>query len=592
MATEISRIFDIVYFAREKYNNKAALAGKKGGKWKLYSQQEFIDYSNYVSSALLKKGIDKGDKIVNISDNRPEWNFLDIGLLQIGAVHVPVFPTISQDEMTAILKEVNPKLIFVSSRFLSKRIRKALGEEADSKIISFDNASEETDSDRFIDFLGEGQKSFNEDQLKKIKADVRPDDLASIIYTSGTTTMPKGVMLTHRNHVANIEVTAAGIGIDEKMNRLCYLPLSHSYERMVNYVSIMKGLTIYYNESMANIVANFASVKPGILITVPLLLERIYKGVINKQEDLKGVSKLIYKSALRFALSGKSPSELSSLGRLKYRIFNQLVFKKWKAMLGGKVTKIIVGGAAVSKPVYSFFVMIGIPVYEGYGLTEMAPLICYNNTDYNKAGTVGQSIANVMVKISEDGEVLTKGPNLMKGYYKHDDLTQEVIDEDGWLHTGDVGEIDEDLYLKITGRKKDIFKTSSGIYVYPERIENQLKLSSFVDQVLVVGEYEDRLSALITLNKEYTLKWASRNNLSMKMKQLANNAGLRSIIQSEVDRYNEVARDAHQIKSFVILADEWTIDSGELTPSMKLKRQNLAKKYHSVVQSFYGSRVL
>jgi long-chain acyl-CoA synthetase len=475
----------------------------------------------------------------------------------------------------------------VSSRFLSKRIRQALGEEAGSKIISFDNASEEVDSERFIDFVGEGRKFLDNDQLEKCKKDVRPDDLASIIYTSGTTTMPKGVMLTHRNHVANIEVTAAGIGIDDKMNRLCYLPLSHSYERMVNYVSIMKGLTIYYNESMANIVANFASVKPGILITVPLLLERIYKGVINKQEDLKGVSKLIYKSALKFALSGKNPSELTALGRLKYRIFNRLVFSKWKAMLGGKVTKIIVGGAAVSKPVYSFFVMIGIPVYEGYGLTEMAPLISYNNTDYKKAGTVGQSIANVMVKISEDGEVLTKGPNLMKGYYKHDDLTREVIDVEGWLHTGDVGEIDDDSYLKITGRKKDIFKTSSGIYVYPERIENQLKLSSFVDQVMVAGEYEDHLSALITLNKEYTLKWASKNNLPLKWKQLAANTELRSIIQSEVGRYNEEARDAHQIKSFVILADEWTIDSGELTPSMKLKRQNLAKKYRQVVSSFY-----
>jgi long-chain acyl-CoA synthetase len=357
---------------------------------------------------------------------------------------------------------------------------------------------------------------------------------------------------------------------------------------MVNYVSIMKGLTIYYNESMANIVANFASVKPGILITVPLLLERIYKGVINKQEDLKGVSKVIYKFALKFALSGKRPDELTVIGKLKYRLFNQLVFKKWKAMLGGKVNKIIVGGAAVSRPVYSFFVMIGIPVYEGYGLTEMAPLISYNNTDYNKAGTVGQSIANVMIKISTDGEVLTKGPNLMKGYYKHEELTREVIDEDGWLHTGDVGEIDEDSYLKITGRKKDIFKTSSGIYVYPERIENQLKLSSFVDQVMVVGEYEDHLSALITLNKEYTLKWAAKNNLSLKMKQLASNSELRSIVQSEVDRYNEEARDAHQIKAFVILADEWTIDSGELTPSMKLKRQNLAKKYHQVVSSFYG----
>lgn len=592
MTAEISRVFDIVYFAREKYSNKMALAGKKGGKWKYYSQQEFIDQANYVSSALLHRGIGKGDNIVNISDNRPEWNFLDIGLLQIGAVHVPVFPTISQEEMTAILKEVNPRLIFVSSRFLSKRINQALGEEAAKKIISFDNAAEDTDVVRFADMVDEGRLHMNSELLEKHKSNVRPEDLASIIYTSGTTTMPKGVMLSHRNHVANIEVTAAGIGIDNKMNRLSYLPLSHSYERMVNYVSILKGLTIYYNESMANIVANFASVKPGILITVPLLLERIYKGIINKQEDLKGVSKVIYKSALRFALSGKDTKTLSISDKYKYRLFNQLVFKKWKAMLGGKVTKIIVGGAAVSPPVYSFFVTIGIPVYEGYGLTEMAPLISYNNTDYNKSGTVGQSLANVMIRISEDGEVLTKGANLMQGYYKHDDLTREVIDEEGWLHTGDVGEIDDDSYLKITGRKKDIFKTSSGIYVYPERIENQLKLSSFVDQVMVVGEYEDYLSTLITLNKAYTLKWAAKNNLPLKMEKLSGNKALAAFIQEDIDKYNESAREAHQIKKVKILSDEWTIDSGELTPSMKLKRKNLIKKYYQDVQSFYESREL
>lgn len=587
MSAEITRIFDIMYFACEKYGNKPSLAGKKSGKWKVFSQQDVIDNASFVSAALLDLGVVKGDKIVNISDNRPEWNFLDMGLLQIGAVHVPVFPTISQDEMKYILEEVKPSMVFVSSRFLSKKVKDVLGNSEQVVIYSFDNSSENKTVGKFSDLLERGRKSENLKKVSAVSDTVSPDDLASIIYTSGTTTMPKGVMLTHKSHVSNTIVTSAGIGIDHTMNRLSYLPLSHSYERMVNYVSMVKGLTIYYNENMANIVSNFATVKPGILITVPLLLERIYKGIVNKQDDLKGVSRIIYKSALSFALSGKRPEKLSLADKLKYRLFNKLVFSKWKAMMGGKLTKIIVGGAAVSRPVYSFFQMIGIPVFEGYGLTEMAPLISYNNTDYNKAGTVGQSIANVLVKISEEGEVLTKGPNRMEGYFKHPELTADVIDDEGWLHTGDSGALDEEGFLKITGRKKDIFKTSSGIYVYPERIENQLKLSSFVDQAMVVGEYKDSLSLLITLDRDYCIKWAKRNSFKAELKSLKNNKELTHHLQEEIDRYNEGAREAHQIRKFVVLDHEWTIETGELTPSLKLKRNILLKKYHQVVSSFY-----
>ncbi len=588
MHSDITRLFDILEFVKQKYNNKPALAGKRGGKWVVYSQQDFIDNANYITAALLKKGIRKGQFVVNISDNRPEWNFLDMGLLQAGAVHVPVFPTISEDELEYILKEVKPEFIFVSSRFLINRIHK-VSDLHSCEIYSYDTSGENGQVNRFSELIELGRNNFNKSEVEEAKQKVNPDDLASVIYTSGTTTMPKGVMLTHRNHLANIEVTAPGIGIDETMNRLSYLPLSHSYERMVNYVSMLKGLTIYYNENMANIIANFAQVKPGILITVPLLLERIYKGVINKQDDLKGVSRLIYKQALRFALSMKNPNTLTLIDRLKFWLYNKLVFSKWKAMLGGKVQKIIVGGAAVSRPVYSFFNMIGIPVYEGYGLTEMAPLISYNNTDYNKPGTVGQSISNVMIRISDEGEVLVKGPNLMKGYYLHDELTQQTIDKDGWLHTGDMGAIDNEGYLKITGRIKDIFKTSSGVYVYPERIENQLKLSSFVEHVMIVGEYQDYLSALVVLNKDYVAKWAKKEN---QQGDPLKSESLHQIISQHIDQYNETARDVHQVKRFLLLADEWSIDGGELTPSMKLKRQNLLKKYQQEVQSFYESRAL
>jgi|AntRauTorckE6833_2_1112554.scaffolds.fasta_scaffold00910_3 long-chain acyl-CoA synthetase len=586
MSSDITRLFDILQFVREKYNNKPSLAGKKGGKWVIYSQQDFIDKANYVTSALLQKGIRKGECVVNISDNRPEWNFLDMGVLQAGAVHVPVFPTISTEELKYILDEIKPKFIFVSSRFLSKRIKKVADSE-NFEMYSYDNTDEKNGINKFSDFIAFGRKYYKNEQVEQVKNSVSPDDLASVIYTSGTTTMPKGVMLTHKNHLANVLIAASSIGIEHQFNVLSYLPLSHSYERMTNYVFMIKGLTVYYNENMSNIIANFAQVKPGILVTVPLLLERIYKGIINKEEDLKGFSKIVYKRALKFALSSKDPADLSGFDKLKYLMYNKLVFTKWKAMMGGKITKIIVGGASVTARIQQFFQMIGVPVYEGYGLTEMAPLISFNNTDFNRIGSVGQPLVNVMVKISSEGEVLVNGPNRMKGYYKHEDLSADLIDSEGWLHTGDMGRLDENGYLYITGRIKSIFKTSSGTYVYPERIENRLKLSSFIEHVMVVGEYQDYLGLLVVLNREYVKKWAKNQQITGTFDKIIQNPKLHQSIQKVLDEYNPDARETHQIKKYTIIPDEWTIDNGELTPSMKLKRNNLLKKYQQVVSSFY-----
>lgn len=586
MTNDITRIFDILYFAREKYNNKPALAGKKKGKWNFFSQQDFIDNANAVSAVLLKWGVKKGDFIVNISDNRPEWNFLDMGLLQVGAVHIPVFPTISEEELKYILDEVQPGLIFLSNRLLLKRLMDTWDVPDGTKIIAYDQGVGENVL-AFQDVLQEGKVGINSQDIDKAKASVKPEDVASVIYTSGTTTMPKGVMLTHKNHLANVLIAASSIGIEHQYNVLSYLPLSHSYERMSNYVFMIKGLTIYYNENMSNIIANFAQVKPGILITVPLLLERIYKGIINKQEDLKGLSKIIYKLALRFALSSKDPDDLSGIDKLRYFIYNRLVFAKWKAMMGGKITKIIVGGASVTARIQQFFQMIGVPVYEGYGLTEMAPLISFNNTDFNRMGSVGQPLVNVMVKIATEGEVLVKGPGMMKGYYKHDDLSDDLIDDEGWLHTGDIGKMDDNGYLFITGRKKNIFKTSSGTYVYPERIENKLKLSSFIEHVMVVGEYQDYLSLLVVLNRDYVKKWSKNHQITGSFEDIIQSTPLHQAMKKVLDDYNSNARETHQIKKYKIVSDEWTIDNGELTPSMKLKRNNLLKKYRQVVSSFY-----
>lgn len=590
MGGEIKRIFDILEFAIEKYENKDAVAGKKGGKWVKYSQQELIDYANWVSAALMAHGVKKGDRIINISDNRPEWNFLDFGTLQIGAVHTPVFPTISEVEMQHILEDADPAMIFVSSRFVGVKAHKLLAGK-NIPIVSFDSAKENGIVIKFSDFIQKGKDTLDLEQLRNIKKSVSENDIASIIYTSGTTTLPKGVMLSHKNHVDNVMVAAASIGVDHTMRYLCYLPLSHSYERMVNYIAFIKGVPVYYNENLANIVANFSKVKPGIIVTVPLLLEKIYKGVINKEAELKGFSKFVYRFALRFALSGKNPAAMKGLDKFKLNIFTRLVYRKWKALMGGEVTKIIVGGASVSKPIYFFFRMIGIPVFEGYGMTEMSPLISYNNLLYSKPGTVGQPLPNVSVKISDDGEILTKGSSLMQGYYHQPELTKEAIDADGWMHTGDMGELDKEGFLSITGRKKDIFKTSSGTYVYPERIENQMKLSSFVEHVMVVGDNQDFLALLIVLNKEYTQTWADRNSISGDFKKIIKHQLLKDEMEKLIREYNVKARETHQIKKFQIIADEWNVEDGDLTPSLKIKRNNLTKKYRQVVESFYASRV-
>ena len=589
MAHQVKRLFDLLYFAAEKFENKTALAGKKNGKWVFYSQQDFIDNANAVSSALLNLGVKKGDLIVNISDNRPEWNFLDMGLLQIGAVHVPVFPTISQDELSYILDEVNPKFVFLSNRFLSKKVYEAWEGAENAVIYSYDGGKE-NGVYPFWNLIEQGRSEYNADKLQNAKDDVGENDLASVIYTSGTTTMPKGVMLSHANHLANVLVTASSIGIDHTMNILSYLPLSHSYERMVNYICILKGLTIYYNESMSNIIANFKYVKPGILITVPLLLERIYKGIINKKDDFKGFSKVVYKLALNFALNKKhAAKKLSWFDKMLHQVFDKLVYSKWRAMMGGRVQKIICGGSALSRDIYAFFNVAGIPVYEGYGVTEMAPLISYNNIDYDRPGTVGTTLSNVMVKIAADGEILTKGPNMMKGYYRHPELTEESIDRNGWFHTGDLGYIQELNYITIAGRKKNIFKNASGTYVYPERIENQLKLSSFVEHALLVGEYQQYLGVLVVLNQDYLKKWAEQNSVKGDVQAIANHPKVTEQIDILIKAYNDQARDTHQIKAYKILTDEWSIENGDLTPSMKLKRNNLMQCYQREIQSFYSN---
>jgi len=579
----IERVFDFISFANEKYGDKIAVAGKKNGRWKEFSFSDYQRNADYASAALLSAGIKKGDHILNISDNRPEWNFADIGILQIGAVHVPVFPTINEVELEYIIKEINPSMIFLSNRFVAKRVKKILNADDNIRVIALDDSAE---SEKFSDFLKIGEANYSSDIIAQAKSQVTSKDLASIIYTSGTTTMPKGVMLSHMNHVSNVIVAADLIGIDHTMSRVCYLPLSHSYERMVGYISSYRGMTVYYNENMVNILSNFQKVKPSVITSVPLLLEKIYKGVIDKSADLKGVSKLIYKLALKNALLTPEDKQ-SVIHKILFPIYDKLVYHKWVDLMGGKVEKIICGGAALSRDIYYFFRNIGVPVYDGYGLTEMAPLVSFNNMAFDKPGTVGRILPNIICKLDKDGEILLKGANMMMGYYKHSEITEQVIDADGWLHTGDIGVLDDDDFLSITGRKKTIFKTSSGTYVYPERIENQMKLSSFVDQVIVIGENRDSLGAIITLDKEYIKKWIKRNSIEGSPESVISHNLLRKEMDAIVMKYNAKARETHQILQYEVLLDEWTIDTGELTPSMKIKRKVIETRYTETIKALF-----
>ncbi|MBI9033326.1 MAG: long-chain fatty acid--CoA ligase [Bacteroidales bacterium] len=584
----IERLFDILDFAFEKHNKKVALAGKKGGKWVTYSSEEYIENANLVSSALIKLGIKKGDKILNISVNRPEWNFVDMGIQQVGAIHVPVYPTIGEEDLRTIISETQAKIAFISGKFLVQPMKMFQKEfPCLQHIISFDNNVE---VEQFRELIENGKTNFNRDEIDKIKASILPDDLASILYTSGTTTTPKGVMLSHKNHLHNILIVANTIRLDNTMKILSYLPLSHSYERMTNYVSQYLGMSIYYNENLANILANFQKVKPHILISVPLLLEKVYSGILEKGSALKGIKKHIFNWAIKLGLKYEPSKEFGWWYNAQLNLANKLVFVKWREALGGNMNKIIVGGAAVQREIYNIFWAARIPVYEGYGLTEASPLVSFNTEHQNKAGSVGITLNNLITKVAEDGELLVKGGNIMQGYYMHPELTEQTIDKDAWLHTGDIATIDDKGYITITGRKKDIFKTAAGTYVYPETVENKLKLSPFIDQVLVAGANKNHLSVIVVPNFDYVKKWAKTHDIHYESNlEMVRLPELKKAIMDDFKDYNLTAKEAHKILRLEILPEAWTIEKGEITPSMKIKRAKLIEKYSGLIEEMYSS---
>lgn len=589
---EPTRTFDLLTRIQNLFSDKKdVLAGKEEGKWRYYSVQEYIENCNWVSYALLSLGLKKGDKVAIISNNRPEWNFTDFGISQIGAVSVPIYPTISSDEYEYILGHAEPRLIFISDKSLYEKI-KPLADKipAISDIFTFDKIEGAKHFTELIS-IGKENSSGLENILVKTKSEIQPAELATIIYTSGTTGFPKGVMLSHSNLVSNFIESSVIHPLGAESKVLSFLPLSHIYERTLTYHFQYKGVSIYYAENMGRLMDNLKDIKPDIIAVVPRLLERIFDKIISKGKELKGVKKIIFFWAVNLGLRYELDRANGWFYELKLSIANRLIFNKWREVLGGRVGIISSAGAPLQERLTRIFWAARIRILEGYGLTETSPVVAINNLCSKEVmfGTVGPLLKDVKVMIAEDGEILTKGPNQMLGYYKEPELTAEAIDANGWFHTGDIGMFVAGKYLKITDRKKEIFKISSGKYIAPQVLENKLKESVFIDQVMVIGENQKFASALIAPDFQFLHDWASANNVSFPDNEtLIANTLVFALYQKEVTAMNINLSDHEKIKRFRLVSDEWTATTGELSPTLKLKRKVLYEKYSALISEIFS----
>jgi len=588
---KVTRTFDIVDQLLEKYPREDALAVKRNGSWEKFSTQDYKNNVDWFSLGLLAMGFKKGDKIVTISNNRPEWNFMDAGMAQVGVIHVPIYPNNGPRELRHIFAHSEARIIIVSSQELYNKVIKIADEtENIEKVWSIDQLEGVSNFKEIIE-RGKEKKDQYLDELKTIRDSIDQDDLISIIYTSGTTGLSKGVMLSHRNFVSNVEATYNILPIYEGDRTLSFLPLCHVLERMVNYLIQFKGAAVYYAESIDSLGENLLEVKPMGFASVPRVLEKLYDKIMLKGKELTGVKRKLFFWAvdlgLRYELNGANGWWYEK----QLKLANKLIFSKWREALGGNIRVIISGGAALQPRLARIFNAAGIPVMEGYGLTETSPVIAVNHPEYPlmQFGSVGPILENVETIIAEDGEILMRGSSLMVGYYKDSEKTKDAIDEEGWFHTGDIGELGEHNILKITDRKKEIFKLSTGKYVAPQLVENKFKESPFIDQLMVVGEGEKFAAAIISPDFEVLHKWAANNNVTYRDNiDLIENAKVLDRFQKEVDRINTTLGRHRQVKKFALTCKPWTTDTGELSPTLKLKRKQLKKTYKKKLDYLYG----
>jgi len=588
---DIKRTFDLLDRYAEKYVIDDALAIKRNKKWEKFSTQHYIETANNVACGLLELGFKPGDKIATITNNRPEWNFIDMGAAMAGIIHIPVYPTINVTEFTHILNHSDVSMVIVSDKNLVKKI-KPITDNID-KIKSLYTFSDIEDEKNWTEIanLGNKVKDQRMPELQKIKDSISEDDMATIIYTSGTTGTSKGVMLSHKNLISNAITTSKIQPLVFGHKVLSFLPLSHVYEHMLNYHFQYKGIRVYYAENMGTIIDNLKEIKADGFSSVPRLLEMVFDKIIAKGKDLTGIKKMIFFWAVNLGLRYELNRENGWLYEKQLEIANKLVFSKWRDALGGKVQVIISGGSALQPRLARVFWAAGINVQEGYGLTETSPVISVNGAAYPniKFGTVGPVIDGVEVMIAEDGEILSKGPNLMMGYYKDEKYTSEVIDAEGWFHTGDIGILEEGKFLKITDRKKEIFKNSAGKYIAPQVIENKIKESFFISQAMVVGENEKFVSALISPNFSFLHDWCSRYQIHYRdNKELVTLPKVIARYQKEIKDVNKGLSQVEQIKRFRLVCEDWTPGSGELSPTLKLKRKYISNKYQSILEEIFS----
>jgi len=588
----VKRTFDILGHCLENYPRADAVCGKYDNQWIPFSTEQFARNSELLALGLLALGLKKEDRVATVSGNRPEWSFVDMALSMSGAVHVPVYPTISEEEYSYIFNHAETRFIFVSDDKLYKKLSPMVGQIASlEQIFTFNQVPGATNID-YLYNLGKEHEQELAYTLHQLKQSIGEEEMVTMIYTSGTTGIPKGVMLSHRNLVSNFTTHANNFDMGPAHKALSFLPLCHIFERIVNYNFLYKGIGMYYVETLAQIMPAIKEVQPHIFCGVPRLLERVYNSIMTKGKQLKGVKKTLFFWAVELGKSYEYNMKLNPWFRLKLAIADKLIYSKWREGLGGNLQIVVSGGAALQPRIARVFSAAKIYVLEGYGLTETSPVVAVGNlrTRELKVGTNGPVLPGVQVRIADDGEILTKGPNLMIGYYREPELTAEVIDKDGWFHTGDIGILDEGKYLKITDRKKEMFKLTGGKYIAPQMIENKLKESMFIDQVIVIGDHEKFASALISPNFEYLHDWCAENLIHYSDNaEMINHPNVQAAVLRDVKEINKTLGQHEEIKRFRMVADTWSAQSGELSQTLKLKRKIIEAKYNVLIEEIFAS---
>ena len=585
MSQELSRLFDCVSYQNEHFPQQNCFVYKEEGEWMNYSTQEVLNISNQVSRALLKLGVKPNNKIaIIVPVNQPKWHFIDAGSLQIGAQNVPLYATLSEKDYEYVLNHSDAEFCFVAGDDIYKKVKTVQGNTKLKEVYRFDS----DDEIGWNAFLTLGEDTANQVEVEELKKNVSPQDIATIIYTSGTTGTPKGVMLSHDNIIQNILVTKERLSINGSGKKVVsYLPVSHVFERAAGYYALIMGFEVYFAESIEQLGDTIREVKPHMLAVVPRLLEKIFDKIVDKGSQLSGIKKKLFFWALSLGEKYEPYQKNGRWYHFQLKIANILIFCKWREALGANLEFMLSGSAPLQPRLIRVFTAANIPVFEGYGMTESSPGATLNDVRNNglKIGTVGKPLKGVEIKIAEDGEILMKGHCVMQGYYKREDLTSKTI-VNGYLHSGDIGQLDDDGFLKITDRKKEIFKTSGGKYIAPAVLESEFKKSRFIEQIMVIGEGQKMPAAIIQPSFEFVSEWGKRKNYTSN--DLLKSEKLRNRIQKEIDHFNKGFGKWEQIKNFEITSEEWTVESGHLTPTMKMKRKVILEKHRDLHDKIYN----